>query len=114
MSHHPPVSAGHAENDKWVYDIVSAPSTKFLGNSIEIYPVGERIGSHTASVTIPAKSHMLKHLSGPFNSKICAQLRSLLLGWCRDGMYTCKLALLTQAFERLMREMGDRAPVSAV
>jgi hypothetical protein len=42
VSHHPPVSAGHAENDKWVYDIVSAPSTKFLGNSIEIYPVGER------------------------------------------------------------------------
>lgn len=40
VSHHPPISAGHAENDKWVYDIVSAPSTKFLGNSIEIYPVG--------------------------------------------------------------------------
>lgn len=42
VSHHPPISAGHAENDKWVYDIVSAPSTKFLGNSVEIYPVGER------------------------------------------------------------------------
>lgn len=41
VSHHPPISAGHAENDKWVYDIVSAPSTKFLGNSVEIYPVGE-------------------------------------------------------------------------
>ena len=27
-------------NDKWVYDIVSAPSTKFMGNSVEIYPVG--------------------------------------------------------------------------
>ncbi|CAK0751111.1 hypothetical protein CVIRNUC_002043 [Coccomyxa viridis] len=40
VSHHPPISAGHAENDKWVYDIVSAPSTKFMGNSVEIYPVG--------------------------------------------------------------------------
>ena len=43
VSHHPPISAGHAENDKWVYDIVSAPSTKFLGNSVEIYPVGARL-----------------------------------------------------------------------
>ena len=40
VSHHPPISAGHAENDKWVSDIVSAPSTKFMGNSVEIYPVG--------------------------------------------------------------------------
>ena len=40
VSHHPPISAGHAENDKWVYDIVSAPSTKFMGNSVEISPVG--------------------------------------------------------------------------
>ena len=40
VSHHPPISAAHAENDKWVYDIVSAPSTKFMGNSVEIYPVG--------------------------------------------------------------------------
>jgi hypothetical protein len=42
VSHHPPISAGHAENEAWVYDIVSAPSTKFLGNSVEIYPVGAR------------------------------------------------------------------------
>lgn len=32
---------GHGENEHWTYDIVSAPSTKFLGNSVEIYPVGE-------------------------------------------------------------------------
>lgn len=41
VSHHPPVGVGHGENDNWTYDIVSAPSTKFLGNSVEIYPVGE-------------------------------------------------------------------------
>jgi Oxysterol-binding protein len=40
VSHHPPIGAAHAENDNWTYDIVSAPSTKFLGNSVEIYPVG--------------------------------------------------------------------------
>ncbi|KAK9806522.1 hypothetical protein WJX73_006646 [Symbiochloris irregularis] len=40
VSHHPPVSAGHAENSHWVYDIVSAPTTRFLGNSVEIFPVG--------------------------------------------------------------------------
>lgn len=40
VSHHPPIGVGHGENDNWTYDIVSAPSTKFLGNSVEIYPVG--------------------------------------------------------------------------
>ncbi|KAK9817890.1 hypothetical protein WJX72_003822 [[Myrmecia] bisecta] len=40
VSHHPPIGAGHGENTNWTYDIVSAPSTKFLGNSVEIYPVG--------------------------------------------------------------------------
>lgn len=42
VSHHPPVSAAHAENSNWTYDIVSAPTTKFLGNSLEVYPKGER------------------------------------------------------------------------
>ena len=41
VSHHPPIGVGHGENDNWTYDIVSAPSTKFLGNSVEIYPVGK-------------------------------------------------------------------------
>lgn len=41
VSHHPPVSAAHAENSSWTYDIVSAPTTKFLGNSLEVYPKGE-------------------------------------------------------------------------
>jgi hypothetical protein len=45
VSHHPPVSAAHAENSSWTYDIVSAPTTKFLGNSLEVYPKGERSSS---------------------------------------------------------------------
>lgn len=40
VSHHPPVGASHAENDLWAYDLVSAPKTKFLGNSVEVYPIG--------------------------------------------------------------------------
>ena len=40
VSHHPPVGAAHAENKDWEYDMVSAPTTKFLGNSIDIYPIG--------------------------------------------------------------------------
>jgi hypothetical protein len=42
VSHHPPVSVAHAENSNWTYDIVSAPTTKFLGNSLEVYPKGEQ------------------------------------------------------------------------
>jgi hypothetical protein len=37
----PPVSAAHAENEHFTYDIVSAPATKFQGNSLEVYPKGE-------------------------------------------------------------------------
>ncbi|XP_047342190.1 oxysterol-binding protein-related protein 3C-like [Impatiens glandulifera] len=40
VSHHPPISAAHAENDHFVYDITSKVKTKFLGNSIDIYPLG--------------------------------------------------------------------------
>eukprot|EP00882_Tetradesmus_deserticola_P007827 GHRQ01008239.1.p1 GENE.GHRQ01008239.1~~GHRQ01008239.1.p1 ORF type:complete len:474 (+),score=250.32 GHRQ01008239.1:231-1652(+) len=41
----PPVSAAHAENEHFTYDIVSAPATKFQGNSLEVYPKGRtRIG----------------------------------------------------------------------
>ncbi|KAL0333267.1 UNVERIFIED_CONTAM: Oxysterol-binding protein-related protein 3A [Sesamum angustifolium] len=35
-----PMSAAHAENEHFVYDITSKLKTKFLGNSIDIYPVG--------------------------------------------------------------------------
>jgi hypothetical protein len=41
VSHHPPVGAAHAENSAWTYDIVSAPTTRFLGNSLEVFPRGE-------------------------------------------------------------------------
>ncbi|KAL6138741.1 hypothetical protein ACLB2K_064020 [Fragaria x ananassa] len=40
VSHHPPMSAAHAENEHFIYDITSKVKTKFLGNSIDIYPVG--------------------------------------------------------------------------
>lgn len=40
VSHHPPIGAAHAETPYWSYDIVSCPKTKFLGNSLEVYPVG--------------------------------------------------------------------------
>jgi hypothetical protein len=39
----PPVSAAHAENEHFTYDIVSAPATKFQGNSLEVYPKGELV-----------------------------------------------------------------------
>lgn len=40
VSHHPPMSAGHAENEHFIYDITSKVKTKFLGNSLDIYPLG--------------------------------------------------------------------------
>ncbi|KAK1264813.1 Oxysterol-binding protein-related protein 3C [Acorus gramineus] len=40
VSHHPPVSAGHAENEHFTYDLTSKVKTKFLGNSVDIYPLG--------------------------------------------------------------------------
>ncbi|KAL0417872.1 UNVERIFIED_CONTAM: Oxysterol-binding protein-related protein 3C [Sesamum radiatum] len=39
-SHHPPMSAGHAENEHFTYDVTSKLRTKFLGNSLDVYPVG--------------------------------------------------------------------------
>ncbi len=40
VSHHPPVGAAHAANSHFSYDLTSGPKSKFLGNSVEIYPVG--------------------------------------------------------------------------
>lgn len=63
VSHHPPVGASHAENDLWSYDLVSAPKTKFLGNSVEVYPIGRtRIhlkgtGETFSLVPPPTKAH---------------------------------------------------------
>ena len=65
VSHHPPIGAAHADAPRWSYDIVSAPTTKFLGNSIDIYPVGRsRIAlpgrGETSSLVPPnSKAHNL-------------------------------------------------------
>ncbi|CAI9768510.1 unnamed protein product [Fraxinus pennsylvanica] len=40
VSHHPPMSAGHAENEHFTYDMTSKLKTKFLGNLLDIYPIG--------------------------------------------------------------------------
>ncbi|XP_078428492.1 OSBP(oxysterol binding protein)-related protein 3C [Wolffia australiana] len=40
VSHHPPMSAGHAENEHFTYDVSSKLKTKYLGNSVDVYPVG--------------------------------------------------------------------------
>ncbi|KAK6943649.1 Oxysterol-binding protein [Dillenia turbinata] len=40
VSHHPPMGAAHAENDHFTYDVTSKLKTKFLGNSVDVYPVG--------------------------------------------------------------------------
>lgn len=40
VSHHPPMSAAHAENEHFIYDVTSKVKTKFLGNSVDIYPLG--------------------------------------------------------------------------
>lgn len=40
VSHHPPMSAGHAENEHFTYEVTSKLKTKFLGNFLDVYPVG--------------------------------------------------------------------------
>jgi hypothetical protein len=40
VSHHPPMGVAHGENEHFTYDITSKLKTKFLGNSVEVYPIG--------------------------------------------------------------------------
>jgi len=40
VSHHPPISVTAAKGEGWTYLLVSKPKTKFLGNSVEVYPIG--------------------------------------------------------------------------
>lgn len=40
VCHHPPMSCGHGENEHFTYDVTSKLRTKFLGNSVDVYPVG--------------------------------------------------------------------------
>jgi hypothetical protein len=34
------MGVAHGENDHFTYDITSKLKTKFLGNSVEVYPIG--------------------------------------------------------------------------
>lgn len=47
VSHHPPMSAAHAENEHFSYDCTSKLKSKLLGNSIDFYPVGRLVTSPT-------------------------------------------------------------------
>ena len=40
VCHHPPIGAGHAETDRWTYDLTSAVKTKFMGNWVDVWPQG--------------------------------------------------------------------------
>jgi len=40
VSHHPPIGAGHAETKAWTYDLTSAVKTKFMGNWVDVWPLG--------------------------------------------------------------------------
>ena len=40
VCHHPPIGAGHAETDRWTYDLTSAVRTKFMGNWVDVWPQG--------------------------------------------------------------------------
>jgi len=65
VSHHPPMSSGHAENDHFCYDVTSKLKTKFLGNSVDVYPVGRtRVLLKKSNMTLdlvppPTKVHNL-------------------------------------------------------
>ncbi|KAJ7556693.1 hypothetical protein O6H91_05G094200 [Diphasiastrum complanatum] len=65
VSHHPPMSAAHAENQHFIYDVTSKLKTKFLGNSLDVYPVGrtrvvlKRSGEVLDLVPPPTKVHNL-------------------------------------------------------
>lgn len=57
VTEHPPVSAAHAENEHFTYDIVSAPATKFQGNSLEVYPKGKPPAQLALLKTAGSKQH---------------------------------------------------------
>ncbi|KAF8402930.1 hypothetical protein HHK36_011023 [Tetracentron sinense] len=66
VSHHPPTSAGHAENEHFTYDVTSKLKTKFLGNSLDVYLVGRFIvqnGAGSASMGLEAKYLLIVFLS---------------------------------------------------
>ena len=78
VSHHPPIGAAHAENAHFTYDIVSAPKTKFLGNSADIYPYGlEALLKRISCYLVVGRSHIKLKKSGevfsiiPPTSRVC-------------------------------------------
>nr|XP_016449624.1 PREDICTED: oxysterol-binding protein-related protein 3C-like isoform X3 [Nicotiana tabacum] len=58
VSHHPPMSAGHAENEHFTYDVTSKLKTKFLGNSVDVYPVGRQEKVFETKATISIKTRV--------------------------------------------------------
>jgi hypothetical protein len=57
VSHHPPVASANASGPGWSYEITSAPTTRFLGNSIEVHPLGRtriHLAGKTYSLAPPA------------------------------------------------------------
>jgi len=40
VSHHPPIGASHCETNDWVYYQTQSVKTKFLGNSLDVTPIG--------------------------------------------------------------------------
>ncbi|KAG1371714.1 oxysterol-binding protein-related protein 3A-like [Cocos nucifera] len=73
VSHHPPMSAAHAENEHFIYDITSKLKTKFLGNSVEVYPVGRtRVTLKKAGVVldlVPPPTKVWRVVATPVNDK---------------------------------------------
>ena len=52
VSHHPPIGAGHVKTKSFTYDITSAVTTKFMGNWVDVFPVGRtRITLHKTGET---------------------------------------------------------------
>lgn len=83
VSHHPPVCAAHAENSHFMYDLVSAPTTKFLGNSLEVYPYGEgRVQLGCCLLGLPnSHSHVPRGLLACLGGGACQVAAALLAVW---------------------------------
>ncbi|CAI5980231.1 unnamed protein product [Closterium sp. NIES-65] len=73
VSHHPPICAGHGENEHFVYDCTSKVKTKFLGNSVEVYPLG-RAGRYEVDGYVYDSSEEPKMLiTGKWNESLSYQ-----------------------------------------
>ncbi|XP_057864878.1 oxysterol-binding protein-related protein 3A [Cryptomeria japonica] len=65
VCHHPPMSSAFAENEHFTYTMTSKLKTKFLGNSVDVYPLGrtrvvlKKSGEVLDLVPPPTKVHNL-------------------------------------------------------